>query len=273
MSTDTQSIPGSQNLRQEAPENSLQRVSDYPVIKKSLSTAYGYINSNSYSSSLYHQLEALARAILAQLEPLQKRLPIKTVDGYANACLDEVEKRFPQVKDDTDVLVKKVRKPADDAVGIAKTYADGIQSRISPVVDQFSARLAQGQSSLVAIQERVNTTLKQHPVPKDKASAQEALKHLYAEIESLSTYVTAHAKELPANVQSATKPLVDELAEGYTHIKEEIQKPDVPIGQKLGNILNISQAKINPILSSLKDALTLKKVEAEKAAPTVNGSS
>lgn len=103
-------------------------MSGYPVVKDSLQQAHSLIQSNGYSNALYTRATALSLSVLSKLEPLQKRLPLETVDGYANAGLDYVEKRFPQVKSETGELLKTARKPADDAAGLAKAYADGITS-------------------------------------------------------------------------------------------------------------------------------------------------
>ncbi len=86
------------------------------------------MHSNSYAGSAYDKAEQLATSILSKLQPLQNRLPLATVDSYANAGLDYVEKQFPAVKEETSSLVGKVKKPADDAVGIAKVYAEGVQN-------------------------------------------------------------------------------------------------------------------------------------------------
>lgn len=99
----------------------------YPVIKDTLDQAYSIVHSNAYAGSAYDKAEQLATSILSKLQPLQNRLPLATVDSYANAGLDYVEKKFPAVKEETNSLVGKVKKPADDAVGIAKAYADGVQ--------------------------------------------------------------------------------------------------------------------------------------------------
>lgn len=106
------------------------QLSTYPVVKDTLSQAQTLIHSNSYSTALYDRTSALAFQILARLEPLQKRLTpqLEQVDNYANSTLDYVEKRFPQVKAETGELLKTARKPADDAAGLAKSYADGITS-------------------------------------------------------------------------------------------------------------------------------------------------
>lgn len=104
------------------------QVQTYPVVKDTLAQAYSLVQSNTYSTAIYDRATTLALSILQRLEPLQNRLPLETVDGYANQTLDFVEKRFPQVKSDTADLYKQARQPADQAAGIAKAYADGIQS-------------------------------------------------------------------------------------------------------------------------------------------------
>lgn len=104
------------------------QVQTYPVVKDTLAQAYSLVQSNTYSTAIYDRATTLALSILSRLEPLQNRLPLETVDGYANQTLDYVEKRFPQVKSDTADLYKQARQPADQAAGIAKAYADGIHS-------------------------------------------------------------------------------------------------------------------------------------------------
>lgn len=100
----------------------------YPIVKDTLATAHKYVEANSYSQALYDRATALALSILHTLEPYQNRLPLERVDNYANQTLDYVESKFPQVKSDTADLYSQARKPADDAVGLAKSYADGFQS-------------------------------------------------------------------------------------------------------------------------------------------------
>ncbi|KAI5476684.1 hypothetical protein MNV49_007397 [Pseudohyphozyma bogoriensis] len=255
--------------------NSLQRVQEYPIVKSSLSQAYSIVQSNSYSQYAYAHIEALSSSILARLEPLQHRLPIETVDGYANAGLDFVEKRFPAVNDQTDVLLKKVRKPSDDAVKLARSYADGITSRLSPVTEQFSAVVAQSQETIHKLQERLSSAIAS--LPRDKASASEALSALFKELEATANYISTHAKELPANARSAAQPVVEKFGENFTHIKEELSKPDLPLSTKATNVLSYTQEQVTPLLNTLKEAIIKKKSETETAVtdatPTVNGSS
>ena len=98
------------------------------MIKDTIDQAYSIVHSYSYAGSAYDKAEQLASTILNKLQPIQDRLPLATVDSYANAGLDYVEKKFPAVKEETGSLVGKVKKPADDAVGIARAYADGVQN-------------------------------------------------------------------------------------------------------------------------------------------------
>lgn len=65
---------------------------------------------------------------MQRIEPYQNRLPLERVDNLANSTLDYVEKRFPVVKSETKDIYSSARKPADDAAGLAKAYADGFQS-------------------------------------------------------------------------------------------------------------------------------------------------
>jgi len=105
------------------------------VIKDTIDQAYSIVHSYSYTGSAYDKAEQLATSILTKLQPLQNRLPLAKVDSYANAGLDYVEKKFPAVKEETNALVGKVKKPADDAVGIAKIYAEGVQNVSNPLPD------------------------------------------------------------------------------------------------------------------------------------------
>ncbi|KAM0748272.1 hypothetical protein T439DRAFT_328253 [Meredithblackwellia eburnea MCA 4105] len=264
-------IPGADNLTTKQ-SNSLKRVTDYPLVKSTLTTAYSYISSNNLSLRLYTTLESYSHKALEIAIP---HLPVSTVDSYASAGLDYVEKKFPQVKTETgEDLVKRVRKPADDAVGLAKTYADGIQSRLSPVTELVNARITQSQETLHALQERLSSTVAS--LPRDKASAQEALNSIKGEIESVSTYLSTHAKELPAQAQAAAKPYLDALAKGASHIKDELAKPDTTLTTKASNILNYTTEQVGPILQSVRELLVKKKVEVvetvESVAPKVNGS-
>lgn len=265
-------IPGTENMPMEH-RHSYERVSTYPVVKDTLAQAHTLVQSNAYSNALYERATALAASILHALEPLQNRLPLERVDDYANSTLDYVEKRFPQVKSDTKDLYAQARKPADDAAGLAKAYADGFQSRISPVTNELSARIAQGQETLHAIQERLTSTLAS--LPRDKQSATEAINSLFSEVEALSTYITNNAKEIPATAQAKAQPLIDGLAQATKDIKAEILKSDVPISTKASNILAYSKEQLTPLLTSIKDLVTKKKAEVatevEKETPAVNG--
>lgn len=83
----------------------------YPLVKDTLSTAHAYVEERPYLSSLYQRAEALSLALLHRLEPLQRRLPLEQVDSYANAGLDYLEKKVPQVKLETGELIGQARKP------------------------------------------------------------------------------------------------------------------------------------------------------------------
>ncbi|KAL8276742.1 hypothetical protein RQP46_010851 [Phenoliferia psychrophenolica] len=265
-------IPGSENLTYPAGQNphehnSLQRVSDYPLVKSSLSTAYSLIASHQLSLKLYTTLESTSTKILSAVVP---HLPVETVDTYAAKGLDYLEKRVPAVKTETgEGLVQRVRGPADEGVKVAREYASGFTSRLSPVTDQVTARIAQAQETLHGLQERLASAVA--AVPRDKASASDAINSIVTELQSLSTYLATTAKELPAHAQSATAPYYEGFTEGVTHIREELAKPDVPVKTKAANIINYTKDQVSPLLTTLSELLTKKKAEAEAAAPSVNG--
>ncbi|KAK4700862.1 hypothetical protein P7C70_g5380, partial [Phenoliferia sp. Uapishka_3] len=259
-------IPGTENMhfptgQNPFEHNSLQRVTDYPIVKSSLSTAYSVIASNNISLKLYETLESTSHKILDVVVP---HLPVAQVDGYASKGLDYVEARFPAVKTETgEGLINRVRQPADQAGKVAREYANGVTSRLSPVTDQVAARIAQAQETLHGLQERLAAAVA--AVPKDKASASEVINSIWSELESLSTYLATNVKELPAHAQAATAPLYEGFTEGVTHIKEELAKPDVPVKTKATNIINYTKDQVTPILASLSEMLTKKKAEAENA--------
>ncbi|KAK4049015.1 hypothetical protein OIV83_004376 [Microbotryomycetes sp. JL201] len=255
-----------------AHEHAYQRACNYPVVKDTIAQANSIIHSNTYSGALFDRATQLSAQILNALEPLQKRLPVETFDSYANSTLDFVERNFPQVKSETGDLIKQARKPADDAAGLAKAYADGIQSRLAPVTNELSSRIAQGQETLHALQDRLHATIAS--LPRDKASAQDTLNSVLKEVESLSAYLTKNAKEIPSAAQARAQPLIDGISEATAHIRAEITKSDVPIKTKVANILEYSQKQITPLLSSIKSVVSQKKAAVEEqAAPVVDDAS
>lgn len=164
------------------------------------------------------------------------------------------------------------------------------------MTNELSTRIAQGQETIHALQERLNSTIA--ALPHDKQSATDAINSVIREAESLSAYITTNVKELPATAQAKAQPLIDGLTEATAHIKAEIVKPgtplllpfppprraliltlfrraDTPISQKASNILKYSQEQLTPLLTSIKDLVTKKKAEvaaeADKQTPTVNG--
>ena len=155
-------------------------------MKDTLDTAHSYVVNNAYASSLYDRVAALSASILHRLEFLQSRLPLERVDGYANGALDFVEKKFPQVKLETNQLVGKARQPADYAVETAQSYKKGIESvsstthsisvkvevakysscclvlrrqRLGSVNESFYHRIAQSQETLHGLQDRLAKTV------------------------------------------------------------------------------------------------------------------
>ncbi|SGY45358.1 BQ5605_C001g00276 [Microbotryum silenes-dioicae] len=283
--------PVEQSAAGAAHETSIQRVSGYPVVKDSLAQAHALVTSNTYSDALYQRASGLSQQILEQLKPLQDRLPLQTVDSYANATLDFVEQRFPLVKSETGELFKTARRPADDAAGLAKSYADGIQSRLSPVTHEFSTRIAQGQDTLHALQEKLSSTIAS--LPRDKQFATDAVNSIFKEIESLSSYVKTNVSELvspghrgaytrqrislinllgsrsssqPAHAQARAQPLIDEVAKATSHIREELNKPDTNLSTKASNILSYTQSQVSPLLNSLKEIVIKKKEQAVEVA-------
>jgi hypothetical protein len=236
--------------------HALQRVTEYPVVKSSLQTAYNLAQSNSYSSRALSTASDLSNSLLNRLAPV---LPIQTADKYGNLTLDYVEKTFPVVKEETDVLVQRVRAPAEQSIAIAKSYSDELQLRFTPVTDQINfvgeqinSRIAQTQSTLLLLQDRIVATVQ--VLPRDKASAAEAINSLYKEVEGLTSYVGTTIKDLPAHAQTASKPYLDGLAEGVSYLREELGK-DIPLSTKAQNVASYAREKLQPLLGSIKDLI------------------
>ncbi|GAA5943124.1 uncharacterized protein JCM15063_005209 [Sporobolomyces koalae] len=223
-------------------QTSLQRAYHYPVVKDTLDTAHSYVASNSYTNALYDRASTLAAAILHRLEPLQKRLPLEAVDGYANGALDFVEKKFPQVKLETNELVGKPREAADFA-------------RAS-----FYHRIAQSQETLHSLQDRLAKTVAK--LPHDQASLKKTLSEFSAELDSIVKSVPS----LPSQAQAHAQPYLDGLGEAAAYVKKEVfERTDVPLSTRAQNILHYSQEKLTPVLESVKSYAfkTKKNAEAE----------
>merc|ERR1711939_825981 len=196
-----------------------QRVYELPLVNDSLQTAYGLVQKYSLSQLAYDKATSVACALLDASAPITKRLdgPLHSIDGYANKGLDYVERRWPAVKSDTKVddLVQKVAKPAEDAVGIAKSYADGLQTRFHGSTEQLQARFAGTIDSLHQLQERLHKAVQK--IPRDQQQAHETLE--------------------------SVKPLQVRLSESYSHVSDEMKKSDVPLMTRAHNVLGYTQAQ------------------------------
>ncbi|GAA5876551.1 hypothetical protein JCM1840_000805 [Sporobolomyces johnsonii] len=260
----TSAIPGTENM---AHETALQRASQYPLVKDTLTTAHAYVQAHPYANAVYERAAALSMSILSRLEPLQKRLPLETVDGYANGALDFVEKRFPQVKMETGDLYSKVRQPADQAVEYAQTYRKGFEDRVGPVTEQFYARVAQSQETLGGLQKRLAETVAK--LPHDQKTLKKTMADISNELDSIVKAVPS----IPGHAQATAKPYIDGLVEAATYVKKEITRDDIPVGARASNILQYSHDKLGPVLESVKSfAFSAKKTAVEKKEATVNGS-
>jgi len=246
-----------------AHETALHRVTGYPLVKDTLSTAHAYVEERPYLSSLYQRAEALSLALLHRLEPLQRRLPLEQVDSYANAGLDYLEKKVPLVKLETGELIGQARKPADAAYGLAQDYNKAFHQRFSPLADPVYQRLADGRATLVGLQDRLAQIVKEFP--HDKQSLQTTLESISKELESL----IETAKSLPAHAQSTAKPYIDTANEVRADVTKELTRTDVPLGTKATNVLHYSQDKLAPVLDYFKTFVVKKKDEAADKADEV----
>ncbi|BGP47658.1 hypothetical protein JCM10450v2_003523 [Rhodotorula kratochvilovae] len=243
-----------------AHETALHRVTGYPLVKDTLSTAHAYVEEHPYLSSLYSRAESLSLAILHRLEPIQKRLPLEQVDSYANVTLDFIEKKVPQVKLETNELFGQARKPADAAYGLAQDYNKAIQQRYSTIADPVYQRLADGRTTLVGLQDRLAKTIKDFP--HDRQSLQTTLESISHELEAYADTV----KTLPANAQTTAKRYIQAVYEVRDDVAKELKRDDVPLGTKASNVLNYSQDKLSPLLDYFKTFVLKKKDEVEAKA-------
>ncbi|GAA5881252.1 hypothetical protein JCM3774_002864 [Rhodotorula dairenensis] len=258
--TEKPATPASSDKVAPEHETALHRVTDYPLVKDTLSTAHGFVESRPYLNNLYERSVNLSLAILHRLEPLQKRLPLELADGYANSALDVVEKYVPQVKLQTGEILGLARQPADAAYGRANEFKSGLQQRISPVTEQVYQRINQSQSQLAALQERLKKQ-----IPHDQESLKHTLDSILAELDSL----VKSAQSIPSHAQQAAKPYLDGILEASEHIKKEITRNDVPLGTKASNVLAYSQEKLAPVLEQVQKMLLKKKTETVDAAEEV----
>ncbi|GAA5990940.1 hypothetical protein JCM10908_000089 [Rhodotorula pacifica] len=241
-------------------ETALHRVTDYPLVKDTLTTAHGFVEQRPYLNNLFERTLSLSLSILHRLEPLQKRLPLQLADGYANSALDVVEKYVPQVKLPTGEILGLAKQPADKAYGRANELKSGLQQRISPVTEQVYQRINQSQSQLAALQERLKKQ-----IPHDQESLKHTLDSILAELDSL----VKSAQSIPSHAQQAAKPYLDGVFEASEHIKKEITRNDIPLGTKASNVLAYSQEKLGPVLEQIQNFLLKKRDESAVAAEEV----
>ncbi|GAA5968953.1 hypothetical protein JCM11641_000789 [Rhodosporidiobolus odoratus] len=242
------SLPGGQNLHHEK-EGALTRAYNYPVVHDTLLYADSYLTSHSLTSPLYQRVYALTQSILSRLEPLQKRFqgPLASADGYANATLDFIEKRVPQVKLETKELVGRARGPADQAYERAVGVKDGIQQ-------QVNQRLQQGLDTLAHAQGRLASAVKngKDAVPTDQASLNATLENLQNELDGL----VKATKAIPANAQATAKPVIDGFIEAATDVRKELARSDINLTAKANNVLSYSQDRLQPVLEKAKAYLS-----------------
>ncbi|GAA6039865.1 hypothetical protein JCM8097_006769 [Rhodosporidiobolus ruineniae] len=257
----TSSIPGSEHLPHEQ-ETALHRATNYPVVKDTLSYTHQCLESYRITAPLYHRVAALSASLLKQLEPLSHRFegPLHTADSYANATLDYIEKKVPQVKLETGELIGRARQPADQAYDLAQGYKNGLQQRAEPFTRPVFSTLEKGQETLRHLQERLDTTLKK--VPHDQASLGQTLETIQNELDGL----VKATRNIPAHVQETATPVIDGLFAAANDVRKELQREDIPIGAKAANVLAYSQDRLSPVLDKLRAFVGGKKAEVESEA-------
>jgi len=238
----------------------VQRVKDIPVVSDAIQKGYSIVTSNTYSAKAYGTAEGLATHVYKTTEPIQAKFQpqIQQIDGALNKGLDYVKDRYPypfEVK--TDEIVAKARAPADQAFAVYSDYANGVQSRLSPIAEQIQFRLSKTLETIRPLQEKLQTNLAALSGPPTQAAhavterVHNASNSIVAEVEGLLNYLKTQSQEVPPSLQ----PLVDRLSNSYTTAKAEISKSDVPITEKASNILNLTKDNVAPLIQEAIQAI------------------
>ncbi|KAF9459671.1 hypothetical protein BDZ94DRAFT_1267751 [Collybia nuda] len=128
------------------------RVAAIPMVSSSFQTIDGALLNNAYTCSPYSAAKGISNAAYKLSEPLQARLaPLIThADGIANYAVDVVEQKYPYPfkakPEEVASLVRESRQSASDYAHRtidekvktpAYTVAQGIDERLTPIVDYF----------------------------------------------------------------------------------------------------------------------------------------
>lgn len=272
-------VPSKEQLANGATDGSQQtfinRVAAIPVVSETIETIDKTLAGNSYTAGVYGKASNLATSAYQTVEPtIQKFGPqLATVDTYANKGLDAVQARVPglfEVK--TEDVYNTARKPADQAYAVGKTYHDAAHARLSPIAEQFQTQLQNVQATIQELQNRLSSRLKggqdqaskatddatksaEDAAGRAQSSVQGITDSLLKELDGLKSYLQTQRKELPQQAQTSLQPIIDRFSTGYTKIREEISKPNVPVTQKGQNILAYTQETVQPIIGETIDAV------------------
>jgi hypothetical protein len=128
----------------------LSRVYSIPLVASSVNTINEALSNNAYTRSPYSAAVGISSTAYKYVEPLQARLPLRTIDDYANKVMDAVESRYPYpfhakpeevadyLRQQRENVYTTTNKTLDEKVkSPAYQMASGIDQRFTPVVDYF----------------------------------------------------------------------------------------------------------------------------------------
>ncbi|KAH8922745.1 hypothetical protein BT69DRAFT_1350632 [Atractiella rhizophila] len=237
MSTETQQPQG------DVPQFTIiQRVSDIPLIHSSIIQTHSLLNSYPLSKKVYDTTCIYSQAAYERSLPVQKRLhgQIKAVDEYLNSGLDYVQRKYPYpFETPTEEVIARARQPADNAVHYTQARLNATLETIKPLQERLEALLAGPSNAAHQAGERI-------------LGISNAL---VGEVESVLQYAKEQGSALPSHVQTALSPLLSRLSAGYTDIKTELGKADVPLSTRAGNVLNYTRTQAGPVLQEAVEGL------------------
>ncbi|KDQ58322.1 hypothetical protein JAAARDRAFT_128809 [Jaapia argillacea MUCL 33604] len=245
----------------------LNRIYSIPLINDSLTTLDSYLAQNAYTQRPYATAQGLTQTAYHRLgEPLQVRLaPILVkADGYANAGLDVVEKRYPypfQVK--TEEIVKHVRETSDHARDVVdKTIEERVRSPVVGVAQGIDQRFAPLVDVYEVYVNKIHSSAPESPSSPSTDAAQYQYQRAYCLTKNLRDTLYVYSNEQIKQLQSqsvlvqratATAQNISDVASSSIHsAQQRVQSlSDVMIQE----LQKIQQASTSTLPSHLQHSL------------------
>jgi len=267
-----------------------------------LSAVHASLISNPLTRSPYNTAQAISSTALRYSEPFASKLApiIVRADGYANKGLDAVESRYPstftvQSEDILNVLKERseyargvANKTLDERVRTpAYSAAQGIDSRLAPVVnylvsrlgtqegssqtesqyqyqrayalsrdlkdqilDYSNAQLQQLQNSSALVQRATETAKSiQNLASTGVNAAQTKVSTLSDTMVTELQKVQAATAALPSNLQASFKPVQEKISGTISDLSGVI-KSDLPVNEKVTKVRATVQDHVTPVLET-----------------------